>query len=313
VTNYKVRHTRTYTLRNCSTHERAVVIEHPITHGWKLLEPQKFTEKSREVYRFELAVGSSKTVVFKVTEEEDRDAQVKFVLDGFSRSYDAREDVNVKLVGKRFEPRITGVRLEKGLLILKQQVRESTSYFVQNLSIQERQANIDFVIRSGWKLLLDDDEVKAGPAAHRVQLKLAPKKTVVKEFVEERTVIDRSQPLASLPEERSKELLATPVASAEVKKNLVAALDMQAKLQDARKRSIEVDRQLKALTDDQARMRQNLNIIPQSSEHYKKFLEKFVGQESQIETLQKQVRELQASVLTIQREYDLFIANLNSE
>ena len=30
---------------------------------------------------------------------------------------------------------------------------------------------------------------------------------------------------------------------------------------------------------------QNLNIIPQSSEHYKKFLEKFVGQETQIEAL----------------------------
>ena len=67
------------------------------------------------------------------------------------------------------------------------------------------------------------------------------------------------------------------------------------------------------LTEDQARMRENLNIIPQSSEHFKKFLEKFVGQETQIEGLQKQLREVQTSVQQSQRDYEVFIANLNAE
>ncbi len=312
-TNYKVRHTRTYTMKNRSTHDRKMVIEHPITAGWKLLEPEKAADKSRDVYRFETAVAAGKTVTFKVTEEENRDGSIKFVVDAYTRTAEPRQDVHVKLVNKRFDPKITGMRLVKGMLILKQQVRESTTYFVQNLSTQERQCNIDYVIRPDWKLLLDDDQAKSGPAVQRVKLKLPPEKTSVKEFVEERTTVENVPPLASLSDERAKELLGNAVASAEVKAGLAKAMDLQHKLHDAKGRQADLEKQLKALTEDQARMRQNLTIIPQSSEPYKKFLEKFVSQETDVENLQKQVRQVQTTVQEVQRQYDLFIANLTAE
>ena len=66
--NYKVRHTRTYTIKNRSMHERKIVVEHPITAGWKLLEPEKPADKSRDVYRFEVTAAANKTLVFKVRE-----------------------------------------------------------------------------------------------------------------------------------------------------------------------------------------------------------------------------------------------------
>ena len=66
------------------------------------------------------------------------------------------------------------------------------------------------------------------------------------------------------------------------------------------------------MIEDQARLRSNLAIVPPSSEHYRKFLEKFVARETEIETMQKQIRELQAGQETRQRELESYQANLTA-
>ena len=62
---------------------------------------------------------------------------------------------------------------------------------------------------------------------------------------------------------------------------------------------------MQQLSTDQSRLRENLKIIPQTSEPYKKFLEKFVAQESAIEAYQKQIRESQTAVQQQTREIDV--------
>ena len=88
---------------------------------------------------------------------------------------------------------------------------------------------------------------------------------------------------------------------------------MNTKLAETAKNLAEQEKQLKLLSDDQARLRENLKIIPQTSEPYKKFLDKFVSQEGEIEGYQKQIRQLQATVQQQQRELDVFIAALTVE
>jgi uncharacterized protein HemX len=136
---------------------------------------------------------------------------------------------------------------------------------------------------------------------------------VTHEFIEERTVTETMSVLANTSEARAKELLTSSAGSAEVKAALSKAFGMIHKLRESKTRQAELEAQLKALTVDQARMRENLQIIPQSSDPYKKFLEKFVAQETEVESLQKQLRAVQTSVQQMQRDYDQFIANLNAE
>ena len=59
---------------------------------------------------------------------------------------------------------------------------------------------------------------------------------------------------------------------------------MQAKVRETQKEIADVEKQLTILTADHTRVRENLKIVPPSSEHYKTFLEKFVAQDKQIET-----------------------------
>jgi hypothetical protein len=68
----KLRDTKTYTLKNRSPEDRTVVIEHPLRSGWKLMSPEKASEQTRDMYRFEIPVPSGKLVKHVVIEEQTR-------------------------------------------------------------------------------------------------------------------------------------------------------------------------------------------------------------------------------------------------
>ena len=53
---YTLRQTKTYTVKNRSTHDRTLIIEHPIRSDWKLVDPKKPSDRSRDVYRFQIEV-----------------------------------------------------------------------------------------------------------------------------------------------------------------------------------------------------------------------------------------------------------------
>ncbi len=311
---YKLRNTKTYTIKNRSNNDRTMIIEHPISSGWSLVEP-KPAEKARDVYRFQVAVPAGKTAEFQVVEEQAR-------LDNFALTkakdvtphYAVGLGIEVKEVTKVAKDKLTGLRIQKGVLHPTYKMRESKTYLVQNLSSQDREFVVDHVVRPEWVLLGAADEVvKRGPEVFRFTIDAAKGKTASKEIVEELTIKDRVLSLKDLSENMLKEFLTSPVVSAEVKAGLAKWHGLSEKLAESQKQLAEVEKQLKTLSDDQSRLRSNLQIIPQTAEPYKKFLQKFVDQESEIEGFQRQIRQLQSAVQTQQRELTMFIAALNAE
>ncbi len=73
---HKVRHTKSYTVKNRSEHDRLLLIEHPYRADLTLLKPEKAAEKSRDVYRFEVKAEPNKTVKQEVVEEQRRVDQI---------------------------------------------------------------------------------------------------------------------------------------------------------------------------------------------------------------------------------------------
>src|SRR5262249_40633325 len=53
---HKLRDTKKYLVKNRSTQDRTLIVEHPIRTDWKLVAPEKAAEQSRDVYRFEVKV-----------------------------------------------------------------------------------------------------------------------------------------------------------------------------------------------------------------------------------------------------------------
>ena len=193
---HKLRNTKTYTLTNRSKHDRTMIVEHPIRTEWKLVEPAKANEHSRDVYRFEVKVAAGKTVPFKVMEEQTR---------------------------------------------------------------QTRTA-----------LATTDNRL-------------------VKVFVSSRVV------------------------SPQVKEAMEKAVTLRNKQAATKRELVHVEKQLKAINDDQTRLRANIDRLPQTSAAYKRYLKKFDDQETQIEKFQAAIQEKQEEEKKQQQDYEDYLSALTVE
>src|SRR5262245_62142854 len=68
---HKVREAKLYNMKNRSEHDRLVVLEHPYRQQFTLVTPEKYAERARDVYRFEIKVPAGQTAKQEVIEERD--------------------------------------------------------------------------------------------------------------------------------------------------------------------------------------------------------------------------------------------------
>lgn len=62
--------TQTYLIKNKADVAKKIVVEHPFINGRTLIEPQKFEEKTPQLYRFVTSVEAGKTASFIVKEQQ---------------------------------------------------------------------------------------------------------------------------------------------------------------------------------------------------------------------------------------------------
>jgi hypothetical protein len=311
---YRMRQTTTYTVKNRSEHERLTLIEQPIRAGWKLANPEKPAERSRDVYRFELAVPASKTASLDVVEEQDRvDPVTLTTAEGKPVHYALPHlAAEVQLINKRQPDQLLSVRLVKGLLGATYTGRETRTYVLRNLADKDRTFVIDHLARPGWKLLAPDNPKGQTERALRLQVPVAAGKTASRELVEEETRVDELG-LKTINDESLRTFQSSSVTSAPIKTALRKTLELRARLAETERQLAESEKHLKAITDDQSRLRANLEKVPQTSAAYKRYLEKFDTQETEIEKLQSQIKEQQEAEKQRKQEYDEYASNVSVE
>jgi hypothetical protein len=67
---------RVYNVKNRGSRDRVVLIEHPYLPEWTLLSPKEAAERTRDVYRFSLAVAAGKTGKLSVVQSRTVDQSV---------------------------------------------------------------------------------------------------------------------------------------------------------------------------------------------------------------------------------------------
>ena len=251
------------------------------------------------------------SVKFDVVEDHARSDQIALAANQPCQVTDV--GIAVKTLTHVSQQKLLGLKIQKGFLMPTLKERESKTYFIQNNSDILREFTVDHIVRTDWTRLTDQGDPQHGPAVYRFVLPVAVNKTAQKEIIEERTHQDKGKLVKDLNEETISAYLANPVPSADVKAALTKVKTLNAKIAETGKSLAEQEKQLKQTSDDQSRLRENLKTIPQASEHHKKFLDKFVNQETEIDVQQKAIRQLQATLLQQQRELDVFIANLTVE
>jgi septal ring factor EnvC (AmiA/AmiB activator) len=105
----------------------------------------------------------------------------------------------------------------------------------------------------------------------------------------------------------------SPVTSDKVKKGLQSALELRWAVAKTQREIGEQQKQLQVITDDQARLRANLKEMPSTAAAYKRYLDKFDAQETQIEQYQADIKKLQGVEFNQKKELEDYLANFSAE
>jgi hypothetical protein len=208
--------------------------------------------------------------------------------------------------------KLTAVKAVKGVLITTTKVRETKLYTIKNRNDAERVVLVEHPVRSNFTLVDTDKPAETASDFYRFQVKVAPGKTETQSVTEERTIGEKLE-VSNTDDGQIRIFQQSPVVSQKVKDGLQKALQLRWAMAKTQREIQELQRQLKVITDDQIRLRANLKEMPSTAAAYKRYLEKFDQQETQIEQYQADIKKLQGVEHNQKKEFEDYLANFSAE
>ncbi len=323
---HKDRRTTTYSLTNSSDVERTVWLEHFVPDDRRLLGNIQPEPKDARRYRFKFALAPGKTATQAVTEEylEARPeafglkagpamslpgGAIDVPIERFITNLGFEVWVNID---KPSPAALTSGRFIKDDLHTAARERNSATYFIHNLGVGRQSFTLDHLVRSGWSFVGAQKPVEGLRNCYRFALKPDGKEIISQSVTEERTTV-RVEKLADLNDERAKELLKSANISDAVKGSIVKGRSIIKGLAQTEVALKELQVQLKAIADEQARLKDNFEKLPPGAELYKRLVDKFDKQETALENVQKQIAEKTALGKSQRQEYDEFLQKLKDD
>jgi hypothetical protein len=207
---------------------------------------------------------------------------------------------------------ITKIIARQGVIYQTNRARESKNYKVVNRSEHDRTVLIEHPFRSDFTLVSKVNPVERARDVYRFEMKVPAGKDASLDVVEERDAVSTVQ-INNADDNTIRFFLSQKITSEKVKQALEHAQQLKAK-RAATERDLNQARvELKEITDDQARIRQNLPVLPQTSEAFKTYVKKLADQEPDVERLQKSIKELTQRATREQQELDNYLNTLNVE
>ncbi len=227
-------------------------------------------------------------------------------------SYAIDLGTEVKADTKSAPDQLTSVKIVKGVLHATNKLRKTKTYQVKNRSEVDRALIIEHPFDANWKLVTPEKYAERSRDVYRFEVNVAAGKSVSQEVVEEMTLTNRIA-LNSTDEKTVRIFVNSPITSPQVKDALENAIKLRTAVAETQRELVHQQQQLKAITDDQMRLRANLANVPPSSDAYKRYLKKFDSQETEIETFQADIKKLQAREKQQQKDYEDYLAGLSIE
>ncbi|MFL5340886.1 MAG: DUF4139 domain-containing protein [Gemmataceae bacterium] len=244
------------------------------------------------------------------------DARIQDLQPNDDRLISYAVDLGTEVEAKSHIPpqRLTAVRIEHGIIIRTDRLRQELTYTATNRTGQERTLWIEHPYRPEFELVSKEQPVERTQEVRRFELNLPAeaKKSVSLTVIEERDVAQQIA-ISNTDDNSIRFFMNNAITSPDVKKALDGALSLKGKLAGVQQELNQVNRSLQVITEDQARLRANLKDMPSSATAYKRYLEKFDKQETEIEKLQEQQKMLQADELAARQEFDRYLQKLNAK
>ncbi|MDA7980003.1 MAG: hypothetical protein MPJ50_14635 [Pirellulales bacterium] len=242
------------------------------------------------------------------------DSQIPNLAPGAKRllSYALDLDTEVAAESKSHPQSMTTVRIVNGVMYTTYKYRRDVNYSVKNSGEREKKVLIEYTKNPNWTLTAPKEPEETTRGMYRFAVQASPG-TPADLKVQEERVTTQQVSVSNANDDFVGFYLRSDVVSEELKQALKEIID--------RKRAItriEAQRQTKVQTiseisKEQTRIRQNMQQLAQNSELYRRYVQKFNEQETQIENLRSEITKLQKDITTQQQSLNDHISQLTVE
>ncbi|MFN7162547.1 MAG: hypothetical protein ACK4NB_05750, partial [Fimbriimonadales bacterium] len=201
------------------------------------------------------------------------------------------------------------VKVVNGVLEQRTRLRRENEYRITNRDNQPRVLLLEQPVQPDWELVEPRDAERTA-SFHRFRLELPPNQTRTLKVVEERAIqttiallqADDAALTMYIQDTRLDERLRQALQRILDSRRAIANLDAEIRRQETI---------IRAIADDQARIRENMKTLDRNSELYREYVQKLTQQEREIEQARRAMQRLQEQKDRAQRELSEFIAGLN--
>jgi hypothetical protein len=207
---------------------------------------------------------------------------------------------------------LLGVRLLDGVLIVKRKNTMSRTYVMKNKAKEDKTVIVEHPVSQGWTLVKPEKPEEKTPTLYRFRVKVGAEKTESLEVVEERPYDER---IAIGPASISQldYWVRGAEASDAIKKALQKAITLKQELADLQKQIKDREQRRAEITNDQVRIRANIQVLDKSSQLYNKLVAELSDQETELGKLRDEIKTLTAQADAKHKELDQYLLKLAAE
>ena len=209
-------------------------------------------------------------------------------------SYAVDQGVTVEARNESTDEQMWRVVIKDGTMWQTREVRSHKNYVIRNANTDARDVVIEHGIQPNWRLISETKPDETTPTHRRFKVHIDPKQTT-RLKVDEAYPVSTSFALTSLTSDQVDFWMHTKYISPEVEKALRVVLAKQGVVAGIDRQLQEREEQRKNISEDQARLRENMKALKGSAEErelVQRYTRQLNAQEDSLETLKKQTADL---------------------
>ncbi|MFM7035723.1 MAG: hypothetical protein ACKOYJ_11190 [Planctomycetia bacterium] len=223
------------------------------------------------------------------------DARIEDLAPGGERLVSYAVDLDVE-VAPRMEARpdeILSVKLLKGTLIVARKLTRRKLFEIKNSGRDDVKLLVEHAREPGWKLVAPEKPAETTRDRYRFAITARPGTPTTLEVSEEQPT---HQHLAVTTTDDATILFFANAkqASAAVKEALAKVIERKREIERLVQERTKREQEVAVVGQEQERIRQNMAQLERTSDLYTRYVQKFAVQEDRVETLRKEIADLQA-------------------
>jgi hypothetical protein len=239
------------------------------------------------------------------------DSQMPDLSPGSKRllSYAMDLDVEVAPTKNARPQRLVSARFDNGVFVTESKQSQIQSFTVKNSGKRAKNVLIEYPIYKDWKLVTPKEPTETTREFYRFAVKAKPNESTDLKVEQEQTVQQKIA-VGSLNSEFIRIYLSAKEVSEPVKDALREVSKRKGELADLERKKQQLEQEITTITQEQDRIRQNMQQIAKNSELYNRYVKKFTDQEDQVEKHRDAIRELTGEIMKGQRALDEYLKGL---